>query len=430
MRKKRWINIVALLMALAVFVTMASGFAPTKANAASSSEIKKQIEALKDQKKANDAEIKELKAQLKETNNELKKINERKSNIDQEIALNYAQIDLINEQIAAYSLLIADKQAELDVAEAHLSELNAKYKERIRAMEEGGTLSYWSVLFKANSFSDLLDRLSMIEEIAEADSRRLKELRHAAAVVEAAKEELEVERQEQQDAKAELKSAQDELEEMRAEADALMQEQLAKGEEFQLYLEEAEDKSADFLKEIAKQEKEYKNALYKEWLATSVPPTTKKPSSSSGTTGNVGGSGKAGAPRTVNGITWLVPVNYTKFTSPYGWRIHPVYGYRKFHYGVDLAAPVNTPIIATRSGTVTAASRDSSLGYYVTINHGDGFSSIYSHMTRYIVKPGDIVSAGQVIGYVGATGVATGYHLDFKITYNGSYVNPADYIKI
>ena len=88
------------------------------------------------------------------------------------------------------------------------------------------------------------------------------------------------------------------------------------------------------------------------------------------------------------------------------------------------------PIKATRSGKVTTAQYSSSAGYYVKIDHGDGFASIYMHMTHYIVKKGQQVEAGQVIGYMGSTGTSTGSHLHFGITYKGTYVNPKKYIKI
>ena len=79
---------------------------------------------------------------------------------------------------------------------------------------------------------------------------------------------------------------------------------------------------------------------------------------------------------------------------------------------------------------MTTATYGSAAGYYVTINHGDGFSSIYMHMTNYVVSAGQAVSAGQLIGYVGKTGVATGNHLHFGIAYNGAYVNPCAYVSL
>jgi len=77
-----------------------------------------------------------------------------------------------------------------------------------------------------------------------------------------------------------------------------------------------------------------------------------------------------------------------------------------------------------------AAFQAGGAGNYVSLNHGDGYKSIYMHMTHYIVYPGEYVEAGQVIGYMGTTGGSTGVHLHFGISYNGVYVNPADYINI
>ena len=97
---------------------------------------------------------------------------------------------------------------------------------------------------------------------------------------------------------------------------------------------------------------------------------------------------------------------------------------------MDLAAPQGRPIYASRSGTVSTATYSSDCGYYVQINHGDGYRSIYMHMTHYVVYSGQYVSQGQVIGYCGSTGLSTGSHLHFGISKNGSYVNPAYYIPI
>jgi murein DD-endopeptidase MepM/ murein hydrolase activator NlpD len=128
-----------------------------------------------------------------------------------------------------------------------------------------------------------------------------------------------------------------------------------------------------------------------------------------------------------DGITWLMPCRYVALTSPFGWRIHPVYGYARHHDGVDLANAQGTPITASRAGTVTIAKYSSSAGYYVTVNHGDGFSSYYMHLTHYVVGVGDKVQAGQLLGFMGSTGVSTGPHLHYAISYQGVYQNPADY---
>ena len=115
-------------------------------------------------------------------------------------------------------------------------------------------------------------------------------------------------------------------------------------------------------------------------------------------------------------------------SSPFGNREAPTAGASSNHQGIDLAAPEGTPIYASRTGVVTAATYSKSAGYYVSINHGDGYSSIYMHMTKFVVSKGAAVSAGQLIGYVGSTGISTGPHLHFGISYNGAYVNPANYV--
>lgn len=419
-KNKLIISILAGLMALLMVFGLLAGLVQTPAQAAqSSSAIKQQLDELKAQKAEIDANIKELEGQLSENLSEMEQIVAQKNIIDQEIFALHQQVQNINDQIFVYSELIHEKQVELEDAEARMAELEQKNKERIRAMEEGGKLSYWSVLFKANDFSDFLDRLSMIQEIAASDQRRLEEISKVAEEIETTKKELEKEKNALEMTKAELAKSEEELEEKRAEAEALLAELIATGEEFEKMMEEAEKEASKLESDISNKQDAYDEAKRQEWLSTSVPPTY-RPNS----------SGTAGSPNTVEGITWLIPCNYTRFSSPFGWRIHPVYGDRRFHYGVDLAAPSGTPIVATRSGKVTSTTYDSSSGYYVVINHGDGFESKYLHMTHYIVSPGQQVTAGQVIGYVGSTGASTGPHLHFSIKYNGEHVNPANYINI
>ena len=130
------------------------------------------------------------------------------------------------------------------------------------------------------------------------------------------------------------------------------------------------------------------------------------------------------------GGDWIVPCSYVYVSSPYGYREHPVYGGTRFHHGIDLAAYQGTPIYASRGGTVTSATYDNASGYYVTVNHGDGFSSVYMHMTGYVVSVGQKVSQGQLIGHMGSTGISTGSHLHFGIALNGTYVNPALYVAL
>ena len=437
--RKRLVSVLAGVMAAIMLLTLLFSILPLRASAASSSEIRKQINSLQDDRKDIKNQITELQAQYQQTSDEIADIVARKNIIDQEIGLLHTEIININEQIGAYSVLIADQQEELDAAQARFNQLNEDCKVRIRAMEEEGTVSYWAVLFKANSFSDLLDRLNMVEEIASSDTRRLQELSDAAQRVEDAQAELASEKSELEVTRVELNNTQSELDAKREEADNLIVELIAKGEELKQRQIDLEEEDQALLDEIALKEQEYNEAKLEEWLAymaTYVPPTTEAPSTpstdsngNSGGNNNSGNSGNSGSDVTI-GSSWLVPCSYKMISSPFGLRESPTTGASRYHQGVDLAANAGTPIVASRGGTVTIASYSNSAGYYVTINHGDGFSSIYMHMTNYIVSSGQKVNQGQTIGYVGSTGISTGNHLHFGIASGGAYVNPCSYVSL
>lgn len=449
-KRKLWISIMAGFLAAVMLLTLIVSLIPAKVSAASSSEIRNQINDLKDQKEELQQQMEDVQNQYKENEDEILDVVARKNVIDQEIFLLYQQIVVINEQLAAYNLLIADKQDELDAAQARLDELSEKNKERIRTMEEDGSLSYWEVLFKANSFSDLLDRMNMIEEIAASDKRRLDEMSRAAEEVAAAKAELEAEKAELDLAKAELDAANAELAAKQQEANELLEELIEKGAELEALYEGFELEEEELMAEIARKEQEYNEAKHNEWLAymatyTTVPPETTAPPTTQPLPPETNPDGStvettappetqpeetkpSGGGNTSTNAYWIRPCSYVKVTSPFGNRERPTAGASTYHQGIDLGGPEGTPIYAARTGVVTIASYSNSAGYYVTINHGDGFSSIYMHMTGYVVSGGQAVSAGQLIGYMGSTGISTGPHLHFGIAYNGVYVNPAAYI--
>lgn len=428
--RKRLVSVLAGVMAAVLLLTLLMSILPTFAGAASSGEIRKQIIALQQERKEVQNQIADVKKQYKENENEIADLIAQKNVVDQEIQLLNTQIININEQISAYNLLIADKQDELDTAEDRLEALNQENKERIRTMEEEGEVSYWEVLFKANSFSDLLDRLNMVEEIAASDKRRLQELSDAANKVEEAQAELETEKGELETTKKDLDDTQAEMNEKNKESEALLQELLQKADDLQALEEECKEQENAFLKQIAAMEVQFNAAKQREWeawKATSVPPTTQAGgtggSSSGGTSGSSGGSsGGSGG--------WLVPCSYTSITSPFGNRNSPTSGASSYHQGVDLDTGTGDPVYASRAGVVTVAGWGNTAGNYVQINHQDGFSSIYMHLSSYCVSAGQIVSAGQLIGATGATGITTGDHLHFGISYNGVYVNPCNYVAL
>lgn len=431
--RKFWVSLIAGILAAVMLLGLLISIFPRPVSAASSSEIQSQIDELESQQTDIQSQIDDLEAQIQENLEDMQDTVEQKLRIDQQIFLLNQQIDNLNDQIRSYGVLIADKQDELDDARERYQTLSDKNRERVRAMEEDGKLSYWSVLFKANSFADLLDRLNMIEEIAAADQRRLKELSEAADQVARVQEELQAGKEALESKKAEVVKSQEELAGKREEASSLLSDLRSRGEEYQQYLAEAEKAKESLMIDIANKQNEYDEAIAAEYWATYVPPTTLPPETSSGGEGegggdNSGGSSEGGGSYDPSGEGWLCPVDWYIVTDPFGMRLHPYSGEYTMHYGVDLACNGGMPIYASRSGIVSTAAEHWSFGNYVTIDHSGGYRTMYAHMSYYIVSEGEYVTQGQVIGYVGATGEATGDHCHFCIIDNGTYVNPMNYI--
>ena len=383
------------------------GAAAEPVRAASSDQIRQEINGLKEQNRGIQAELNAIQGQYDANASDIQELVDQKNGLDQEISLMNEQIENLNQQIANYGQLIADIQEQLEQAQDHLDALNQKHKERIRAMEEGGKVTYWSVIFEANSFTDLLDRLNMVSEINASDQRRLQELQQAAENVEVQRITMDEERRAMEDSKTQLEATQATLELKREQSDEVLRQLLEKEAEIAVLLDEANDKINALMDEISQKEKEYESAKYDEYLAKLAAAGDAPPSDAK----------------------WVRPLSNLRVTSPFGTRVHPITGKTRTHNGIDFGAPSGTPIYATRAGTVTtAAYQAGGAGYYVRINHGDGFGSIYMHMTNFIVKTGQTVSQGQVIGYVGSTGLSTGPHLHFGVSYAGKYVNPMAYI--
>lgn len=380
---------------------------PVSARAASSADIQKEINAMKAENKEIQSQIDAIQSQYNASYDDMASMVAQKNTIDQEMTLLNNKIETTNAQIAAYGQLIADTQDELDRAEEELSALSQQHSARIRAMEEGGGVSYWQVIFEANSFMELLDRITMVEEINASDRRRILEMRTAADLVNASRDGLKREKSSLEETRLQLAEDEKTLEAKRQESDALLYELEQKVDEFQVLLDESEALQEELMQDIAAKEKELKEAKYNEQLAKLALQGQNPPSDAK----------------------WVTPVSGFTITSPFGMRTHPILKTKRMHNGIDMACAQGTPIYAARAGKVTQASYQAGgAGNYVSINHLDGFSTIYMHMTHYVVSPGQSVTQGQLIGYVGSTGLSTGPHLHFGVSYAGTYVNPLAYI--
>ncbi len=413
-------RLVCILLAIVLLGSLVSGALIVMVNAASSKEIEQDLIALREEQAKLKEQSDALQSQINENQQQTQTLVSRKADIDQQMEVSRQTIENLNAQIQQYSLLIAQKQDELDASVAEEQALQQQYKTRLRAMEETGSVSYWSILFKASSFSDLLDRVDMIREIAKSDQLMLEKLAAASEAIESERAELETQLAGLETARQELAEQQSALEAQRAESDMLILQMTAEFAALSDEYDAAEAAKDELLEQIKKTETEYFNALSAEeaarLAALNAQNNNKVPASASGASSESG---------------FLYPLPYAvEITSPFGMRHNPVTGKYSSHSGVDFGAGQGTSIYACKSGTVTVAGYAEAWGYYVTINHGDGYSTLYAHMTNYTVSTGDYVAQGDVIGYVGSTGWSTGPHLHLSVLYNGAYVNPMNYVSM
>ena len=410
--------------------------------AESSRTIKARIEELKQREAAIAAQQKEIQNQIDANESDIRDLIGRKNQLDQQIKLTQDSIENKNEQIQEYNLLIAEKQNELNDALEQRDALNQRYRTRIRSMQENGNLTYWSILFKAGSFSDLLDRIDMINEIARADANMLDKLISSAQEIETARQDLAAEKVEMEEAKEAIAAEQEQLEVQRGEADSLMAELMSDHETLAAAEEKYDSDKEALLAQIAEQELKYKDAVAAEEKARREAEAAERArraaaeaaarqqaaSGSSRPSGSSGSSGSSGGSSSVSryGFSW--PCTARAITCPFGPRTHPITHVYSNHSGMDIGASYGSPIYACASGTVTTTTYGTAYGYHVVINHGNGFSTLYAHMIRYTVQPGQYVTRGEIIGYVGSTGWSTAPHLHLTMYYNGSLVNPLNYL--
>ena len=345
---------------------------------------------------------------------------DRKAAIDLQIALNRESIALMEEELAAYDELITDKETELDQAETAQEEQSAAFRVRVRAMEEAGETSILQYIFKADSFAQLLSRLGDVRDIMHHDRVLEEELRDATAEVDRVKREYE-------QIQLEQTAVYTELGEKKLQLDA----QVTAACELIANLDtRSEDAAREYAAiEAAEDEaRKAEQAAYEAYLAELYAAQQAAAAAQQAAAAQSGGGNNGGAYGTAagtGGYTW--PVDSTYISSQFGNRAAPTAGASTYHQAIDISAAAGSPVYAAAAGTVTVATYNGGLGNYVIIAHADGSTTRYSHLTSFCVSAGQTVSQGQVIGYVGSTGIATGDHLDFAITVGGQPVNPLDF---
>ena len=414
-------RVLALLMAL-VMLMCALGATLSTAEAVT----REQINNLKSQAASLNTQKADLQKQLDKLAGSKDAAVQQKQVLEQQINVLRDQIAVSTQAIAEYEQLIAAKEVELQAAQEKEAKYNALFLERVRSMEEDGTVSYLSVIFNAESFSDMLDQIDRVTEIMEYDNHIMDELAAARQAVADAKAQLEADKAGEEAARSELATQQADLVAQEKQVDSLIAQIKSQSDTYASQLEELQADANAIAGQISSAEKAYAaqiaEAKRQEELRRQQQQQQQQQQGSSG--GGTSASTTTGS----GGYIWPLS-GYTRVSSPFGYRNCPFHG-RELHGGCDIPAPGGTPIKAAKAGVVIISTYGASYGNYVVIAHGDGTRTMYAHQSSRAVSAGQTVSQGQTIGYVGSTGSSTGNHLHFEVwtgSSSSSRVNPMNY---
>lgn len=351
---------------------------------------------------ANDAnsinkQLNNVNSQQKQLNNAIKKnesqqksITEQLKDLEAQIQKTENEVQSIQRDITSTQKKITDTTNELIAAEENIDDKQDVLGQRLRVMYKNGTVGYAEVLLNSRDFTELLTNLDMVKRIVDHDVELLKYLEEQKALIE--------------DKKAQLENERNRLVNLRNNVeDKKKQLVVSRGQQQRLRSELEQDKVelAKMLDDLNKQADALTDQLRR--------------LQSSGQ--YVGGE-----------MAWPVP-GYSRISSPFGNRIHPILRVQRLHTGIDIPAASGTPVVAAAQGKVVSSQVIGSYGNAVIIDHGGGIMTLYAHNSRNVVKVGDQVSRGQKIAEIGSTGASTGPHLHFEVRKDGKYVDPTPYVR-
>lgn len=433
MKTKR---IISLLLALLMFFTVVG----TDVYAATKEELEQKIEQLNGEIAANKNKLNSLKGKkekqkeyLETLENQLDTVEEKATSLQVQVSTLDKSISKLDKQINTLSKDIKKtkkqiKKAEEDIVtmEETIENTSDRMAEKLRASYMKGSESTLQILMGADSLASFMTRLEMMKRTSEKDKKDIEDFRDTVVSLKQTrkqlisdKESLDEKKAERQKSKEKLVTERSALKKKQKEYNATVSQLESQYDEIDDYVKELDKSSAAYENYIKKLEAEKKAAdaeidkILKDYYA------------------NNNSNSNTGSFDTSSSWAWPLGSASCYISSHYGYRNPSISGWG-FHGGTDIAGGGihGKPVYATKAGKViTAVTSNSGYGIYVLIDHGNGYSSLYAHMSARYVNTGDTVKKGQMIGRVGSTGNSTGPHLHFEIRVYGEKKNPMNYVK-
>ena len=341
----------------------------------------------------------ELQNQIKDTNNQLENVQSELSDnlqqvekLDEKISNSQEELDNLNIKIALLQNSIEEVEQKLNVAEEKYNKQKEILEARLVAMYESSDTEYLDVILSSKTISDFLSNYFFVTELATYDTELLEDMESKKNEIELSKNKLEKNKEQLSIIKQNQTKTAKILENTKIVRESFISKLSDQEKELQTKIDEYNTRFAEINSEIL--------ALAMQGIDTKY----------------IGGE-----------LAWPVP-GYTRISSKYGMRTHPITGVYKLHTGVDISAPMGANFIAANDGIVTKAGMNSAYGNMVIIDHGGGVSTLYAHGSEILVQVGQIVKRGDAILKVGSTGYSTGPHAHFEVRLNGVVTDPIPYI--
>ena len=421
-RLKRGISTVLILFMLVIYVNapFGNGIRAFGDTVTDLNQAKDKQDQLSSQYEDTKKQLEQLQQESADTKSYIEQLDGKMSTLD-------SSLQSLNTQIEDMQNQIEEARVNLEQAEIDADVQYDSMKLRIQFMYERNEDTYLDILLSSSSLADLLNKADYITKISEYDRQKLQEYEETIQYIEQTKQNLESDY-------AELDTMKISLEDQKS---ALALVQQAKEQELaalSTQTTQTASTKAQLEKEMQEQENEILNLVAKKQqedaAAKKAEKEKKNQNSSSGqnSNSNSNSSSNGGNSSTPSSSGFIWPTVSKRITSPFGDtedRSSP-------HKGLDIGAVsvgvAGDPIYASASGTVIIAKYSATAGNYITIDHGNGFSTVYMHCSALKVSVGDTVTQGQTIGLMGTTGNSNGVHLHFAMIKNGTYVNPQSYL--